>query len=235
MAHETRDHHEMTFEPTRAGRALRFAVRLCILAALVWGAHLLSSWVSVGLKSLPPGESSLMLNSVLVLILLGYAILIALPFVPGVEVGLSLIMLEGPPVVPFVYAASVLGLSLAYLSGRFMPPRWIRRLLSDLHLKRAAALFERVEPLPAAERLSLLYERLPGWLGRRILHWRYAVLAVLVNLPGTMIIGGGGGIAMVAGLSRLFTPTATIVTFLIAVSPVPLGIWFFGIGLLHSG
>ena len=74
-------------------------------------------------------------------------------------------------------------------------------------------------------------ERLPDWLGHRLIKWRYLGLAAVINIPGNSIVGGGGGICMVAGLSRIFTPTATLVTIALAVSPVPLLIWFFGIEL----
>jgi len=50
-----------------------------------------------------------------------------------------------------------------------------------------------------------------------------------VNMPGNSIIGGGGGIMIVAGLSGIFTPLATFVTVVIAVSPVPLAVIFLGL------
>ncbi len=218
--------------PSALPPLLRLLLRAATVLALAYAAHLLMNWTSARLKALPEGESSVMLTSLLVLILAAYAVLIAIPFVPGVEIGLALLLMQGPPVAPLVYAASVAGLYLAYVVGRWLPLAVIRRTLSDLGLARAASLIDRVDPLRPEDRLSLLSDRLPAWLGRHVVRWRYLLLAVLVNFPGTTLIGGGGGIAMIAGLSRLFTPWATAVTFLVAVLPVPLGIWFFGIGRL---
>ena len=57
---------------------------------------------------------------------------------------------------------------------------------------------------------------------------RYVALAVLFNMPGNFLLGGGGGIAMVAGVSRLYSVPGFLVTVAIAVSPVPLAIAIFG-------
>ncbi|MCO6746545.1 hypothetical protein KQH42_30565, partial [Streptomyces sp. CHA1] len=57
----------------------------------------------------------------------------------------------------------------------------------------------------------------------------YVALALAVNTPGNSIIGGGGGIMMMAGLSGIFSPLATFLTVTIAVSPVPLAVVFLGL------
>jgi hypothetical protein len=49
---------------------------------------------------------------------------------------------------------------------------------------------------------------------------------VLINLPGNMLVGGGGGIALVAGMTRLFSWPAFLLTVAVAVAPVPLLIYF---------
>ena len=49
---------------------------------------------------------------------------------------------------------------------------------------------------------------------------------------GVTVLGGGGGILFVAGFSRLFTPMAVGVTMVLAVLPIPLTVWLFGINLL---
>jgi len=50
--------------------------------------------------------------------------------------------------------------------------------------------------------------------------YRYLALAVLLNVPGNAVIGGGGGIAMLVGMTRLFSFPAYIATVVLAVSPV---------------
>lgn len=223
----------MTQPPPPFSRSLaRILFRIAVILALAYGAHLLMDWVLTRLMDLPHGMQSVMLTSVLLLVLVAYALLIAIPYVPGVEIGLSLLLLQGPPIAPLVYLASVAGLMIAYFAGRLLPPEWIGRTLLDLRLVRAAALIDQIGALPPQDRLSLLSDRLPRRIGPQLVRWRYLMLAVLINLPGTMVIGGGGGICMIAGLSRLFAPAATVFTFFMAVLPVPFGIWFFGIGLL---
>ena len=54
-------------------------------------------------------------------------------------------------------------------------------------------------------------------------------MAIAVNTPGNSIIGGGGGIMILAGLSGLFSPLSTFLTVIIAVSPVPLAVIFLGL------
>ena len=48
------------------------------------------------------------------------------------------------------------------------------------------------------------------------------MLGLALNLPGNTLVGGGGGIAMVAGLSGLVSPLGFLVTVAVAVAPIPL-------------
>ncbi len=54
------------------------------------------------------------------------------------------------------------------------------------------------------ERLERLEAAVPQWIERWTLRYRYVLLAVLINLPGNSLIGGGGGILLAAGLSGCF-------------------------------
>ena len=63
------------------------------------------------------------------------------------------------------------------------------------------------------------------------MRYRYLNLAVLINIPGNAVIGGGGGIAFVSGLSGTFRMPLAILTIALATAPVPLGIWLFGFDL----
>ena len=66
---------------------------------------------------------------------------------------------------------------------------------------------------------------------RLALSYRYVAMAVAVNTPGNSIIGGGGGIMIIAGLSGIFAPLSTFLTIIVAVSPVPLAVIFLGLQL----
>jgi hypothetical protein len=62
----------------------------------------------------------------------------------------------------------------------------------------------------------------------------YVALALAVNAPSNSIIGGGGGIVMMAGLSAIFSPLATFLTVAIAVCPVPLAVMSLGLRIRHA-
>jgi hypothetical protein len=59
-------------------------------------------------------------------------------------------------------------------------------------------------------------------------------LAVSLNIPGNFLIGGGGGIGLFAGISRLYSVTGYLITISIAVAPVPVAVLFFGAEFLSN-
>jgi hypothetical protein len=118
---------------------------------------------------------------------------------------------------------------LAFTIGRFMPIRALERLLRALRLVRAAELVARAAPLSKDERLAMLLEGQSKRAASMAVRYRYLAIAFAVNMPGNSLIGGGGGIMIIAGLSGIFTPLATFLTVVIAVSPVPLAVLFLGL------
>ncbi len=203
----------------------RLVLKLVIIAVAVYAAHLAMDWATARAETT---QNDNLMIGVLATLLVTYALLIAIPFMPGIEIGISLLMLKGASIAPFVYLATLLGLMLAFAIGRCLPHRWLRSLLEDLRLKRACALIDRLAPLSQDERLALLTARAPRWLRPALGSGRYFLLAVLINIPGNAAIGGGGGIAFTAGFSRLFRPSYTMLTFVLAVLPVPLTVWLSG-------
>ena len=119
--------------------------------------------------------------------------------------------------------------------GSLLPYPALRRFLADLGLRRAAALIDALQPLDRTARLDFLRARLPGWLSPLARSQRYILLALLINLPGNTILGGGGGILLVAGVSRLFSPVATLLTIALAVAPVPILVYWLGANLPMPG
>jgi hypothetical protein len=206
--------------------AARLALRLAVLAGVVAGVWALSHWAMRAQAALPP-DGPLLAWPVIVLLAL-YALLLALPFVPGIEIGLALLAMHGAAAAPFVYGATVAGLMLAYGAGCLIPARALADGLRRLGRDRAATALQDWCALPRADRLTALSARLPAWLGARVGALRFVLLAVLFNLPGNAVLGGGGGIAVLAGLSRLYPPGATALTVAVAVAPVPLAVWLWG-------
>lgn len=208
---------------------LVIAFRVALILAAAYGVHLLMDWATA--KTAGTNNMPLMLG-LLFGLLLAYSVLLAIPFMPGIEIGISLLLLRGSDIAPFVYFATVLGLTLAFVVGRSLPYAWIRRVFADLRLERASALVERLEPMDQPARMQHLQDALPAWLHPICLKARYLMLGVLLNLPGNFILGGGGGLAFAAGFSRIFRPLPAVLIFAIAVLPVPLGVWFLGNGIM---
>lgn len=209
---------------TPVGIALRIALLVAIAIAATWAAH----WVrdALNLTIMPSIEiqvhRSIMLGSA------AYIVLLAMPFVPGAEIGIALLTAFGAAIAPLVYAATVIAMMLAYTVGRLLPATTLARALSFLRMRKAAELVTRAAPLDPAERLAMLLEGAPPRTVGRALRHRYVALALIVNVPGNSVIGGGGGIMMMAGLSGIFAPVQTFLTIAVAVSPVPVAIFLLG-------
>ena len=201
-------------------------MRLALAAALVAALRALYLW---GIAEAQLADHGAMLGiGVMAALLVTYALMLALPFVPGVEIGLALMMVEGAWMAPVVYAATIAGLMLAFAAGRMIPPAALGQAARRFGLRRAAAAIDRLAPLGREARLGLIAAGLPRWLPAWVLRYRYVMLAVLVNLPGNMILGGGGGILLLAGLSGLYAPAATLLALIVAVLPVPLAVGLLG-------
>lgn len=213
--------------PTQSdkGGIFRTALRIALVVAIAVVIHQLLNWANAeaahGARGLRPW--------MLALFLLVYALLIAIPFVPGVEVGLTLMAMEGPWIAPWIYVATVAGLAAAYAAGEGLSYHRLRRILADLRLTRACRLIDRLQPLGKADRLAVLQARAPRWAHPFVSRFRYVLMAALINLPGNSLIGGGGGLMFLSGFSRLFHAPAMILTILFAVAPVPLAVWLFGL------
>lgn len=208
-------------------RLTRWLVRAAILILVIVLAHKMIdhvvSWLSL---TLLPHTEEMMHRAILVATGL-YVILMAIPFVPGAEIGLALLTAVGGSLAPMIYLATATSLTMAYLIGRLLPERYLLAGLNTLGLTRAAALVEETAGMSDADLQEKLLAGVTSKWARGVLRHRYIALLLVINLPGNVIIGGGGGIAMVAGLSRLFDPLPFILTVLIAVLPVPL-MFFIG-------
>lgn len=212
------------FNRISPGIALRIALLIAIVVAGSWAAHLMRQ--ALDLNVMPDNEQqvhgAIMLGSV------AYVVLLAVPFVPGAEIGIAMLTAFGAAIAPLVYAATVISMMLAYSVGRLIPIRMLLRLLEALRMRRASALVSRAAELPGHDRLAMLMESTPPHLVSLALRHRYFALALSVNIPGNAIIGGGGGIMLMAGLTGIFSPLATLLTIVVAVAPIPLAVMLIG-------
>ncbi len=177
--------------------------------------------------SIRPGNEDLVHRTIMVSAAM-YSLLLAIPFVPGAEIGLALMAMLGPPITLLVYLCTLIGLSISYLIGRMVPMVTLIRLSRDFGLGRTTELLLSIEPLDKKQRLEFLLERAPRRIVPALLRYRYLALALALNVPGNYLIGGGGGIALMAGVSRLFSIPGFLLTIALAVLPVPLAVLIFG-------
>jgi hypothetical protein len=197
----------------RAGRALRLALVVALIAAAL-------QWDPV---SLVPSAEALPYGT-LTAATLAYIIAMALPFCPGIEIGLAMLVVLGAKGAPLVYAATVFALCAAFAVGRLVPPGAVIALLGRLRLHRARLLLERMQALERRERLAFLLRQSPPRVARWLLEHRYLAVALALNTPGNLLIGDGGGIALAAGFSGLYSFPRFALTVVLAVAPVPLAV-----------
>jgi hypothetical protein len=151
---------------------------------------------------------------------LAYALALAMPFIPGVELGLLIIAVFGPAGALVAYAATIGGLSLAYTVGRMLPERVVVELPARIGIPMPRdGVASAMQGMITASRLT---RSAPRRLAAALLDHRYLTLAVCLNFPGNAALGGGGGLALLCGLSRQFGWRSFVLTVAIATSPVPI-------------
>lgn len=156
----------------------------------------------------------------LILLALAYAMTLAMPFIPGVELALLIMAVFGPVGALVAYTATIGGLGLAYVVGRLLPERVIAGLLARVGIPMPrAGVASAMQGMIAESRLG---HTAPRRLAALLLDHRHLTLAVCLNLPGNSALGGGGGLALLCGLSKQFGWRSFVLTVAIATSPVPI-------------
>ena len=161
-------------------------------------------------------------QTLIVCLLLLYAVCMMLPFMPAIELGLLLLAMLDIQGVVWLYLVTVLALTASYGMGRLIPVSMLKKLFQYLHFQRASDLLCCAGECGEKEQIERFIEHAPKRLVPFLLRHRYCVFAVAINTPGNMIIGGAGGIAMMSGFSRIYGFGRFVLTVLIAVSPLPI-------------
>ena len=211
--------------PTKKKRYTRIAIVLAAILIL----NIAGTWIGqqVNFQLFP--RHDLMLQAVLFIALLTYVLLMATPFMPGIELGLAVMLVLGSKSALLIYFCTLIALSLSYAAGRFFPIHIVRRFLKWLYLDKTSELVSQLEPLNQQDRLAFLSRKTPTKIAPFLLKHRFASIAVVLNLPGNALIGGGGGIGLVVGMSRIISFHKYFLVIAIAVSPVPLSIYVQGL------
>jgi hypothetical protein len=214
----------MTLEarPNAAGRGIRLAAKIALFVGILVFLNYAMGWLAklVAFQMWPRHmhAASFLLFATVV----SYMLLLAIPFLPGIEFGLMLMAMLGSKGIVLVYACTVLALSLSFLFGRLLPPRYLAHTLGWFHLGRAREMVDALAPLGPEKRLRFLTKSAPSRIVPFLLRHRYLILGVLFNVPGNALIGGGGGIGLVAGMSRLFPFPKYLLLICLAITPGPI-------------
>lgn len=205
-----------------AGNRVRLAVKILLFLGILVFLNYAAGWLAnlVAFQMWP--EYVDIAAFLLFASIVTYILLLAIPFLPGIEVGLVLMAILGVKGIVLVYLCTVLSLSLSFLFGRLLPPRYVARVLGWFHLFRARDLVTALEPLTSEERLRFLLRSAPLRIVPFLLRQRYLVIGILFNLPGNALIGGGGGIGLIAGMSRLFPFPRYLILVSLAIMPGPI-------------
>ena len=212
-------------------KALRIILVLAVVA-VAYLANQAGDWISQRLKmEITPENESVIFGATVIAIIL-YALLISLPFVPGVEIGIGLMVMFGTSMAIPVYLSTIIGLTLGFFIGRLVPEKVLCGCFDFLGMTRISNMLRDLARKPVDERMNMLLERAPSRLVPFLLRHRYIAIAVSFNIPGNSVIGGGGGIAFMAGLSRLFSFPLYLLAVAIGVSPVTILFLIFGPAIL---
>jgi hypothetical protein len=207
-------------------RWFRIAILICSVIALYllgrWVSHILIARFSLYVTA----RNEPLLHRTIMTATAVYIVFMAIPFMPAVEIGLSMLVIFGPKISFLVYVSTVVALTLAYLVGRVLPARFAAKAFGLVGLTKTQNFVDRLAQLSPHERMVLLTRDSPARLVPHVVRHRFIALAVLLNIPGNVVIGGGGGIALLAGMTRLFPFPAYLFTVPLAVAPVPLFVSF---------
>ena len=212
-------------------RWLTIAKIVGLISLLIAGNFLAHSIADALNFQIRPGNEDVVHRTIMASAAL-YSFLLAIPFVPGAEIGLAMITVLGPPIALLVYICTITGLSLSFVVGRTIPISALIRLSEDLKLDRTNELLKGIESRGNEERLDHLVNMTSNRFLHVLLRSRYLALGIALNIPGNFLIGGGGGIALFAGISRLYSYLGFLITIAIAVAPIPVAVFVFGAGFL---
>lgn len=209
-----------------AGRKRKF--RMLLVLAVILLLNLAGTWIGhlVNFQIFPRHEA--MLQTMVIAAIVIYVLLMAIPFMPGIEVGIAVMWMLGAKSALLIYLCTLLALSISYAVGKYFPLRLVHTFLQWLYLDRASDLVHQLEPLGPQERLDFLNAKAPTRIAPFLLRHRYLAIAIILNLPGNSLIGGGGGIGLVVGMSRVIPFHKYFITVALSVLPVPLYVYLQG-------
>ncbi|MEP3438560.1 MAG: hypothetical protein ABJN75_17525 [Hoeflea sp.] len=217
---------------SRTRRWTRIALLLAFYGCLILAGRWLGMAIEAHLQVSSITQAGMPYLGVVAAILVAYIVLTAIPFVPGTEIGVALLMVFGAPIAAIVYLSTIAALTLSFTLGRLVPEHRLAAWLARHGFVRASRLVAAFERLGPEGRDRYLTQTAPRWLKPWLVDHRIITLVMLINLPGNTLLGGGGGIALMTGLSKLMSVPQFMLCISLAVAPVPIAVllasWWAG-------
>jgi len=219
---------EKVQQNNRVSKKSRY-IKISIVLAFIVGLNIFGTWLGhqVNFQLFPRHDT--MLHTFVIIAIAIYVLLMATPFMPGIEVGMAVMLLLGYKSASLIYLSTLIALSISYAVGRYFPLKLIHKFLKWLYLFKASELVNQLEPLNQNERLGLLYKKAPKKFAPFLLKHRYLTIGAILNLPGNALVGGGGGIGLVVGMSRVVPFYKYFLVVVVSVLPVPLCVYLKGL------
>ena len=216
----------MTTSPKGNNQPSRLArlVKVLILIGAIVSLNFSGGWIANQIEFQLYPRHEPILNMIILGSFALYILLMTLPFMPGIEVGLALMLFLGAKGVFIVYCCTIIALSISYAIGRKIPPDNFAKVLGWLYLKKAKDLVMQLDNMPRNMRAEYLQQKAPNKIAPYLLKHRYLTIAALLNLPCNALIGGGGGIGLISGMSGIVSYPRYVLLIALAISPVPITI-----------
>ncbi len=208
---------------SRAATLAKFSVLLAVILLLNTGGAWLAAQANVQIWP----EHLEIIELMWVTMAVAYVALMTIPFVPGIEVGLVLMLMPGDGGILLIYLATQLALSISFWLGHLVPPDRLARALSFFGLGRMAGLLLQSQSVMCGQRAQWLGQHFDSPVGRWLMNHQSTSLAILINLPGNSFIGGAGGIGILVGSTGLICYRRFVLVMAVATAPLPLALAIF--------
>ena len=172
------------------------ALPLCLIIILAINTNTLGTLL-IWSQQAQSNTSTLLASSLI------YTLILAIPYMPSVTLGLLMMALFGTEGILAAWICTCVGLNLSFMFGRWIPYLRIQRQVDT-----QKRLTQWICPIQ-----NLIEER-PRWM-------KYGAIALLLNLPGNSVLGGGGGIALFCGTLHNVTWPRFALTVTIATALIP--------------
>lgn len=195
--------------------------KLGLFVFCILGMNFSGTWIAAQLDLQIWPQHGDVIELVIVSMVVAFVIAMATPFVPGIEIGLALMLLLGPGGIVMVYLCTQLSLALSFLLGTTIRPRYLSSICRWLQFEQASQLLTELDRTPPELRMWRLARRSNSRWVSLLERYRGPALALILNLPGNAVLGGAGGIAMVAGMSHACSFPRFLALMAISTMPVP--------------